>query len=571
MAINKVLYNIDQRNDTTAAEKATARANIGAQGALTAGNNITISNDVISATNTEYQAGHGLTLSNNTFAVDDTVLQGKLTAGANIQLNGNTISATDTTYTAGSNVQISSGNVISATNTTYTAGSGISISNDTITNTAPNVKSDWNAAAGSDAEILNKPSIPTVNDGTLTIQRNGTDVATFSANQSANATANISVPTDTSDLTNGAGFITSAQVPAQVNADWNSTSGASEILNKPTIPTVNDGTLTIQVNGTQLATFSANQSGNTTANITGVGGTDVVTRTNGQGGYVETSVSKLTLDTDFNQIIGNNGTEIGVYAPPPYTPNTPKVLGVTAGSDIPQWVDPAQGVSLIGVNTSNNTTAQDAVWTAIQTALTAGQEPILYSAAGSGVLYWTLEGFSAATGYDFGRSSASRVQRLNINASHIVTTSTLPFVPGLQNMTRQNVSIDSNFGGTLTLYDNVAYVCTVTDGSSITLATDSALDIHCKIYLQNDTTWSSCPTVTVQWRDEARYVNNIDYTWYDYQHVRRYGLDVICKKVVVSESPYLAQSMFRVTEYPCASHVDLDDSETKYIGQQAYD
>jgi hypothetical protein len=29
-----------------------------------------------------------------------------------------------------------------------------------------------------------------------------------------------------------------SDVPAQVNADWNSSSGASEILNKPTIPTV---------------------------------------------------------------------------------------------------------------------------------------------------------------------------------------------------------------------------------------------------------------------------------------------------------------------------------------------
>ena len=37
--------------------------------------------------------------------------------------------------------------------------------------------------------------IPTVNNGTLTIQKNGTTVATFSANQSTNTTANITVPT----------------------------------------------------------------------------------------------------------------------------------------------------------------------------------------------------------------------------------------------------------------------------------------------------------------------------------------------------------------------------------------
>ena len=44
------------------------------------------------------------------------------------------------------------------------------------------------------------------------------------------------IPTATSDLTNDSGFITLSDVPAQVNADWNSSSGASEILNKPTIP-----------------------------------------------------------------------------------------------------------------------------------------------------------------------------------------------------------------------------------------------------------------------------------------------------------------------------------------------
>lgn len=50
--------------------------------------------------------------------------------------------------------------------------------------------------------------IPTVYNGTLTIQKNGANVQTFTANQSTNVTANIAVPTDTNDLTNGAGYIT---------------------------------------------------------------------------------------------------------------------------------------------------------------------------------------------------------------------------------------------------------------------------------------------------------------------------------------------------------------------------
>ena len=48
-------------------------------------------------------------------------------------------------------------------------------------------------------------------------------------------------------------------------------SGTSQNVYVPTAPTVNDGTLTIQQNGTTLGTFTANQSGNTTVNLTGGG------------------------------------------------------------------------------------------------------------------------------------------------------------------------------------------------------------------------------------------------------------------------------------------------------------
>lgn len=54
----------------------------------------------------------------------------------------------------------------------------------------------------------NLEDIPTANNGTLTIQKNGTTVQTFSADQKGNATANITVPTKTSQLTNDSGFKT---------------------------------------------------------------------------------------------------------------------------------------------------------------------------------------------------------------------------------------------------------------------------------------------------------------------------------------------------------------------------
>ena len=60
------------------------------------------------------------------------------------------------------------------------------------------------------------PTIPTVNNGTLTIQKNGTDVATFTANQSTNVTANITVPTKVSELENDSGYTTNKGTVTQV-------------------------------------------------------------------------------------------------------------------------------------------------------------------------------------------------------------------------------------------------------------------------------------------------------------------------------------------------------------------
>ena len=56
-------------------------------------------------------------------------------------------------------------------------------------------------------DLDNLPTIPTVNDATLTIQKNGVNVQTFTANASSNVTCNITVPTKTSDLTNDSNFV----------------------------------------------------------------------------------------------------------------------------------------------------------------------------------------------------------------------------------------------------------------------------------------------------------------------------------------------------------------------------
>lgn len=104
------------------------------------------------------------------------------------------------TLVSGSNIKtinntsiLGSGNIDIQGGGTYTAGDGIDITSGVIS---------------VDNTVALKTDLPTVNNATLTIQKNGTNVQTFTANASSNVTANITVPTNTNELTNGAGFIT---------------------------------------------------------------------------------------------------------------------------------------------------------------------------------------------------------------------------------------------------------------------------------------------------------------------------------------------------------------------------
>lgn len=64
------------------------------------------------------------------------------------------------------------------------------------------------AFTGDYDDLIGTPTIPVVNDATLTITRNGASAGTFTANSANNTAIDISVPTATSDLTNDSGFIT---------------------------------------------------------------------------------------------------------------------------------------------------------------------------------------------------------------------------------------------------------------------------------------------------------------------------------------------------------------------------
>lgn len=76
--------------------------------------------------------------------------------------------------------------------------------------------------------------LPTVNNGKLTIQKNGTTVETFTANQSANTTANITVPIKVSELTNDSGYTTNKGTVTSVSVKMNGASKGT-VTNSGTI------------------------------------------------------------------------------------------------------------------------------------------------------------------------------------------------------------------------------------------------------------------------------------------------------------------------------------------------
>lgn len=220
----------------------------------------------------------------------------------------------------------------------------------TLSDVPAQVNSDWNASSGA-AEILNKPSIPsatsdltndsgfiTLSDVPAQVQADWTEADTSDPAYIQNKP---SIPSATSDLTNDSGFITLSDVPAQVNADWNSSSGASEILNKPTIPS-----------GTQLvpAATSADADKVLTVNAQGtpawasaqapISAGDGIDITNN---VVSAKVDGTTIDTNASGELtviggGGGGTQADWTeddpADPSYIENKPTPKTLTGGTNI---------------------------------------------------------------------------------------------------------------------------------------------------------------------------------------------------------------------------------------------
>ena len=99
-------------------------------------------------------------------------------------------------------VGISNGGGLSVSGSPVTSSGTITIGHSNSV-TAQNTQALYPIKIDAQGHISSYGSAVSVNNGTLTIQKNGTNVATFSANQSGNSTANITVPTNLDDVSDG--------------------------------------------------------------------------------------------------------------------------------------------------------------------------------------------------------------------------------------------------------------------------------------------------------------------------------------------------------------------------------
>jgi len=269
----------------------------------------------------------------------DQNFQEKLTAGDNITIVNNVISATaapqeqsdwtetDTTDVSYIKHKPSTKPVIAGENVTITEGTNSFIIS---ANANSQVQADWSETDTEDpGYIQHKPDLSVyatdseLTSGLATKQDTISDLATIRSGASAGATAiqpsdlaTVATTGDYNDLSN------KPSIPsAQVNADWNSTSGVSEILNKPSLATVATSGAYSDLSGTPtLATVATSGSYADLSNKPNIPTVDQVydgTSTNAQSGVAVASALSGKQDTisDLNTI--RTGAGLGATAVQP--------------------------------------------------------------------------------------------------------------------------------------------------------------------------------------------------------------------------------------------------------------
>ena len=156
----------------------------------------------------------------------------------------------------------------------YTGGTGIDISGTTISADFTEVATAAQGGLADSAiqpndnvsELTNDAGYITSSDvgnGALTIQRNGTGVGTFTANQTSATTVNITVPTSASDV----GAVPTSRTINGKPLTSNISLSATDVSALPSDTVIGNANTTIKRNGTAIGTINANATTASTINI----------------------------------------------------------------------------------------------------------------------------------------------------------------------------------------------------------------------------------------------------------------------------------------------------------------
>jgi len=175
------------------------------------------------------------------------------------------------------------------------------------------------AKSGDYNDLINQP---TIGAGVVTIKQGGVTKGTINVNQTGNTTINIDAPiaaavtsvngkvgavvldygdvgaqapiSDLATIRAGAAAGATAVQPGSL-ATVATTGSYNDLSNRPTIPTVGNGTITITQGGVTKGTFTTNQSGNTTINVDAGGGSaDFPVQTGHAGEFLTTNGSDVS-------------------------------------------------------------------------------------------------------------------------------------------------------------------------------------------------------------------------------------------------------------------------------------
>ena len=192
---------------------------------------------------------------------------------------------------------------------------------------------------------------------------------------------------------------------ANIGAGTSSFSGSyNDLTNKPTIPSVGNGTITIKQNGTSKGTFTMNQSGNTTIELTDNNTTYGVATQSNNG--LESAADKKKLDGIATGAEVNQNAFSNVVVGSTTISADSKTDSLTlAGSNVTITPDANNDKVTIGITKANVTSAlgytppttDTNTWRGIQNNLTSDSTTDSLSAAQGKVLKGLVDGKAASS------------------------------------------------------------------------------------------------------------------------------------------------------------------------------